>query len=419
MLLSTNPIAAAIPAGDEKPIILDMATTVAAYGKVKSKALRGETMPEGWMIDREGKPLTDPKRADEGMLLPLGGMEAGYKGYGLAMIIGLLAGTLGGAAMGRDVIDFNHDDDSVTNTGQAIAAINIAAFGDVAVFKASVDALVRDFRNSERMPGVAGLSRRDLLSLIGSVAGSAAMYHAMTSLGLRVGVQLQGPDQAERRSKRRIRAGPRRGSRRHDGRARVARGRLQGPGAGVQQPPGGRNWTLRGGDSFTELGGATQTCGFEQGLYLNPGPWRIPYHHRAVLDYCKRLGVALEPFIQLNHNALLHASNAFGGKPQRIRDIKADFQGHVSELLAKVTQQSKLDEAVSVEDRRFCCRRCGPGARSTKLCLQGQPDFGGLSRLRQGSRRRPRCRAGRRRADQPVGYPEIAALAIFAEFRLA
>lgn len=154
MLLSTNPIAAAIPAGDEKSIVLDMATTVAAYGKVKTKALRGETMPEGWMIDRAGKPLTDPKRADEGMLLPLGGMEAGYKGYGLAMIIGLLAGTLGGAAMGKDVVDFNHDDDSVTNTGQAICAINVAAFGDVAVFKKSVDTLVRDFRTSERMPGV-------------------------------------------------------------------------------------------------------------------------------------------------------------------------------------------------------------------------------------------------------------------------
>ena len=154
MLLSTNPIAAAIPAGEEQPIVLDMATTVAAYGKVKTKALRGEMMPQGWMIDRAGQPLTDPKRADEGMLLPLGGMEAGYKGYGLAMIIGLLAGTLGGAAMGKDVIDFNHDDDSVTNTGQAIAAINIAAFGDVAVFKAAVDTLVRDFRAGQRMPGV-------------------------------------------------------------------------------------------------------------------------------------------------------------------------------------------------------------------------------------------------------------------------
>src|SRR6195952_3207565 len=158
MLLSTNPIAAAIPAGEEQPIILDMATTVAAYGKVKTKALRGETMPEGWMIDRQGKPLTDPKRADEGMLLPLGGMEAGYKGYGLAMVIGLLAGTLGGAAMGRDVIDFNHDDDSVTNTGQAVAAINIAAFGDVGVFKARVDTLIRDLHNSERMPGVDRIS---------------------------------------------------------------------------------------------------------------------------------------------------------------------------------------------------------------------------------------------------------------------
>jgi L-2-hydroxycarboxylate dehydrogenase (NAD+) len=144
MLLSTNPIAAAIPAGDERPIVLDMATTVAAYGKVKTKALLGETMPEGWMIDRQGKPLTDPKRADEGMLLPLGGMEAGYKGYGLALIIGLLAGTLGGAAMGKDVI----------NTGQAIAAINIAAFGDVSGFKASVDTLIRDLRGSSRMPGV-------------------------------------------------------------------------------------------------------------------------------------------------------------------------------------------------------------------------------------------------------------------------
>jgi L-2-hydroxycarboxylate dehydrogenase (NAD+) len=154
MLLSTNPLAAAIPAGSEKPIVLDMATTVAAYGKVKTKALLGQTMPEGWMIDRQGKPLTDPKRADEGMLLPLGGMEAGYKGYGLALIIGLLAGTLGGAAMGKDVIDFNHDDTSVTNTGQAIAAINVAAFGDVDGFKARVDTLVRDLRGSSRMPGV-------------------------------------------------------------------------------------------------------------------------------------------------------------------------------------------------------------------------------------------------------------------------
>src|SRR3546814_9637689 len=66
MLLSTNPIAAGIPANKEPPIVLDMATTVTAYGKVKAKAKRGEAMPEGWMIDRQGKPLLDPKRADDG-----------------------------------------------------------------------------------------------------------------------------------------------------------------------------------------------------------------------------------------------------------------------------------------------------------------------------------------------------------------
>jgi LDH2 family malate/lactate/ureidoglycolate dehydrogenase len=88
MLLSTNPIAVGVPAGDEPPIVLDMATTVAAYGKVKTAAQRGETMPEGWMIDRQGRPLTDPKRASEGLLLPIGG----YKGYGLALVFGLLAG---------------------------------------------------------------------------------------------------------------------------------------------------------------------------------------------------------------------------------------------------------------------------------------------------------------------------------------
>ncbi len=150
MLLSTNPIAAGIPAGDEPPVVLDMATTVAAYGKVKAKAKRGEPMPEGWMIDRQGRPLLDPKRANEGFLLPIGE----HKGYGLALIVGLLAGTLGGAAMGRDVIDFNADHVSVTNTGQAILVIDLAAFGDPAQFKHAVDTLVRDIRGSERLPGV-------------------------------------------------------------------------------------------------------------------------------------------------------------------------------------------------------------------------------------------------------------------------
>lgn len=150
MLLSTNPIAVAVPAGEEPAVILDMATTVAAYGKVKTKAQRGEMMPEGWMMDRQGNPLTDPKRANEGFLLPIGG----YKGYGLALVLGMLAGNLNGAAMGKDVIDFNNDDTSETNTGHAIVAINIEAFQELKDFKRGMDTLIRDIRNSERLPGV-------------------------------------------------------------------------------------------------------------------------------------------------------------------------------------------------------------------------------------------------------------------------
>ena len=150
MLLSTNPIAAAIPTLNEAPVVLDMATTVAAYGKVKAKAQRGEMMPEGWMIDRQGKPLLDPTKSEEGFLLPIGG----YKGYGLSLIVGILAGTLNGAAMGRQVIDFNKDFSTTTNTGQAIAIIDPSAFGDITEFKQNVDTLVRELRGSERMPGV-------------------------------------------------------------------------------------------------------------------------------------------------------------------------------------------------------------------------------------------------------------------------
>jgi LDH2 family malate/lactate/ureidoglycolate dehydrogenase len=150
MLLSTNPIAIGVPAREEQAVVLDMATTVAAYGKVKTKAQRGEMMPEGWMMDREGKPLLDPKRSEEGFLLPIGG----YKGYGLSLMFGLLAGTLNGAAMGKEVIDFNNDDTSVTNTGHCIVVVNPASFGDPEQFRANVDTVVRDLRASKRLPGV-------------------------------------------------------------------------------------------------------------------------------------------------------------------------------------------------------------------------------------------------------------------------
>lgn len=149
MLLSTNPIAVAIPAAKRPPIVLDMATTVAAYGKVKTAAQQGKTMPEGWMIDRSGNPLTDPARAAEGFLLPIGGP----KGYGLSLIFGILAGTLNGAAFGRDVVDFNADAKSTTNTGQFVLALDIAAFTDPDKFKEGIDAVWDEMKSSPLLPG--------------------------------------------------------------------------------------------------------------------------------------------------------------------------------------------------------------------------------------------------------------------------
>src|ERR1700684_3775249 len=102
------------------------------------------------MMDRNGRPLTDPKRADEGYLLPIGD----YKGYGLSLIIGLLAGALNRGALGRDVVDFVKETGKATNTGHAIAAVAIETCMPPADFKRAVDQVIRDIRNSQRLPGV-------------------------------------------------------------------------------------------------------------------------------------------------------------------------------------------------------------------------------------------------------------------------
>jgi LDH2 family malate/lactate/ureidoglycolate dehydrogenase len=150
LLLSTNPIAIAVPSGDHPIVLLDIATTVAAYGKVKVAAQKGEAIPDTWMIDRNGQPITDPQKSSEGSLLPIGG----YKGYGLAVMIGLLAGALNNAAVGKSTIDFNAHHDLITNTGQTIIAVDPSAFGDREQFVERVITLVNDLKASSRLPGV-------------------------------------------------------------------------------------------------------------------------------------------------------------------------------------------------------------------------------------------------------------------------
>ena len=149
-LLGTNPVAFAVPAGREPPVVLDIATTVVSYGTVKAYKLQGKPMPEGWMVNpKDGAPLTDSARSAEGLLLPIGG----HKGSGLALVLGLLAGTLNGAAFGRDVIDFNYNDDDACDTGHFIIALDVSRFLPVKAFKAEVDRHLRDIRGSKVLPG--------------------------------------------------------------------------------------------------------------------------------------------------------------------------------------------------------------------------------------------------------------------------
>jgi L-2-hydroxycarboxylate dehydrogenase (NAD+) len=148
-LLGTNPLAIAVPTGDAL-LVFDMATSIVAYGMVKKYALRGMRMPEGWFVDAAtGESITDPAKSAAGVLQPMGE----YKGSGLALMIGLIAGVLNGAAFGRDVIDFNADDDSATNPGHAIIAVDTARFVPLETFTAEVDRHLRDLRGSRLLPG--------------------------------------------------------------------------------------------------------------------------------------------------------------------------------------------------------------------------------------------------------------------------
>ena len=150
-LLGTNPIAFSVPAGELPPVVLDIATTVVSYGTVKAFKLQGKTMPEGWMVNpKDGQPLIDSARSGEGLLLPIGG----YKGSGLALVLGLLAGTLNGAAFGRDVVDFNNNDTDACDTGHFMIVLDVSRFLPIATFKAEVDRHLRDMKNSPRLPGV-------------------------------------------------------------------------------------------------------------------------------------------------------------------------------------------------------------------------------------------------------------------------
>ena len=144
-----NPSSYAIPAGKEWPIVLDMALSVAAFGKIRLAAMKNEPIPQGWAMDKDGNPATDPRAAMEGLLLPIGG----YKGYGLAMIHEVLAGVLSGGLFGTDVPSLEIEYPKAPGVNHFFMVLDVAHFMPVAEFKERVDKMIRMMKSSKLAPG--------------------------------------------------------------------------------------------------------------------------------------------------------------------------------------------------------------------------------------------------------------------------
>src|SRR3990172_6410008 len=128
-MIGTNPIAVAAPALNERPYVLDMATSIVPIGKITVYDKAGESIPEGWGVDKTGAVTTSPSEVLKGgALLPLGGSDImrGYKGYGLGLMVDIFSGVLSGAAFGPEVGAPGRD--APANVGHFFAAVNISAF---------------------------------------------------------------------------------------------------------------------------------------------------------------------------------------------------------------------------------------------------------------------------------------------------
>lgn len=150
-LLGTNPVAICIPAGRYRPLVLDMATSAVARGKVALAKKNGTSIPEGWGVDSEGKPTTDPNAVlSGGSMLPM----AGPKGYAIALIVELLCSCLSGAQNGQTLGSF-YDYTRTQNTGYCFGALDISKIIDIDVLKSRVDELFDSMKACPRAAGVA------------------------------------------------------------------------------------------------------------------------------------------------------------------------------------------------------------------------------------------------------------------------
>jgi len=187
----TNPLAIAVPAGEEQSFVLDMATSVVARGAIILAAKKGETIPISWGLNKDGEPTTSAKEANEGALLPLGG----HKGFGLAMAIEVLTATLAGGPFGPHIGELYNNPTRTQGVGHFFGAIRIDRFRPAAEFKANMDAMIREVKAEPLAKGftkimVAGepeyLTEQERREK--GVPLSDAVVNDLTKLGASVGV---------------------------------------------------------------------------------------------------------------------------------------------------------------------------------------------------------------------------------------
>lgn len=152
MVAGNLPLTVGVPANKELPLLLDMAMCASSKGRIAYAAKKGESIPAGWAVDANGQATVDPQQVlDGGWILPIGG----YKGWGMIMILDVLAGVLTGGPMGPEVTDlFTGAPETPQGLGHFVLVLNIAAFMPVPDFKRRMDQRIRSIKNSERLPGV-------------------------------------------------------------------------------------------------------------------------------------------------------------------------------------------------------------------------------------------------------------------------
>jgi len=203
--------------------------------------------------------------------------------------------------------------------------------------------------------GLAGMSRRMFLERLGGVGGTALLMAGMSALGFGIESAMAAPPTLGGGSGKKVvilGAGVAGLTSAYE----LSKAGYEVTVLEARSFAGGRCQTARKGFRLKELGGEEQVCDFDDGLYINHGPWRIPYHHQSTLHYTKEFGIPLEIVVNDNDNSYVHFSKGGGplaGKPVRKGQIAADIRGYAAEILAKQVKQGALDQQMTADDREM------------------------------------------------------------------